>query len=126
MTTTIQTQLDDLGDGSPAWPWYGKLALWSVLIFFIAVPSCTVLTGIDDASVEAAKAEYLKVKYIGEAAAAQDKLALEKQRLETLARLISENGYGPVAARCAVSGWDGKGDRAICEAAEALHAAKRP
>ena len=126
MTTTIQTQLDDLGDGSPAWPWYGKLALWSVLTFFLTVSSCTVLTGIDDASVTAAEAEYLKVKYIGEAAAAQDKLALEKQRLETLERLVSKHGYGPVAARCAIEGWDGKGDRTICTTAESIHAARRP
>jgi len=125
MTTTIQTQLDDL-DGSPAWPWYGKLALWSVLTFFLTVSSCTVLTGIDDASVTAAEAEYLKVKYIGEAAAAQDKLALEKQRLETLESLVAKHGYGPVSARCAVEGWDGTGDRETCERANALHAAKRP
>lgn len=123
MTTTLQTQLDDLGDGSPAWPWYGKLALWSVLTFFLTVSSCTVLTGLDDASVTKAEAEYLKIKYAGEAAAAQDKLALEKQRLATLERLVTEHGYGPVSARCAVEGWDNKNGREACERANALHAA---
>ena len=123
---TLKRQLDDLGDGSPVWPWYGKLALWSVLIFFLTTSSCTVLTGIDDAAVTKAEAEYLKIKYEGEAADSAAKLALEKQRLETLEKLIGGHGYGPVAARCAVEGWDTNGDRETCEDANALHAAKRP
>ncbi len=123
MTTTIQRQLDDL-DGSPKWPWYGKLILWCVLTFFLTVTSCTVLTGIDDASVTKAEAEYLKIKFEGEAAESVAKLALEKQRLATLERLVTEHGYGPVSARCAVEGWDTNSEREACERANALHAVK--
>lgn len=119
---TLKRQLDVL-DGSPAWPWYGKLALWSMLTFFLTVSSCTVLTGIDDASVKKAEAEYLKIKYEGEVAESAAELALEKQRLETLESIITEHGYGPVSARCAVEGWgNNANDRETCEDANALHA----
>lgn len=121
--STLDILTEDEIIGGKVWPWWGKLILWCVLTFFLTVSSCTVLTSIDDAAVTAVEAELLKVKYIGEAAAAQDKLALEKQRLMTLERLVTEHGYGPVSARCAVEGWATGNTREACERANALHAA---
>ncbi len=99
-------------------PWQGKIAVYFILAFFITVPMCTVITGFDDAEVTQAEsaAEVAKIK-------AQAELA--KQQTTAVERFIEEFGYSPMAARCAVYGWDNGSEREICKEASEEQARKQ-
>ncbi len=91
-------------------PWHGKLILYAVLAFFITVPTCTVIVGFDDADVISAESK-------AEVEIAKFRSALQKQQTEAIERLIKDYKFGPVSARCAIVGWNGKAERNLCHRA---------
>ena len=117
--------IESLETPNNQYPWWGKLIMWCVLTIFLSLSSCTVLTSFDDAEVTKAESEAQQIRTEALVRQLGAKLALEKQRLEALETLVKDHNFGPVAARCAILGWDGMSDREICEHAEAIHAAKQ-
>jgi hypothetical protein len=104
----------------PDWkmPWVGKIAVCFILAFFITVPMCTVITGLDDAEVAAAEstAEVARIKAQAEH---------DKQRTTAVERFVQEHNYSPMAARCAVYGWSNSSERTACEEASEEQARKQ-
>ena len=91
-------------------PWVGKVAVFFILAFFITVPACTVITGLDDADVASAESAATVAKIEAEA-------ELVKQKTEAVERLIKDYTFSPMAARCAVYGWTSGNGRVACEKA---------
>ena len=105
-------------------PWMGKAILILVLGFTALVSSCTVLTSFDDEAVAIAEKDLRLAQTEADKVAHTERMALEQKRLDMLKRLIDENGWGPVAARCAVKGWKDDEERQTCQTAEANVKAK--
>ena len=98
-----------------------RLAIILILGSFALFSSCTVITSFDDAEVAKAKAEQIRAEEEGATARGAQAAEMEKARLATIEKLVSEHGYGPVAARCAVKGWPDKGDSTLCSGAMREH-----
>ena len=107
-------------------PWWGRFALIAVLGVMFMLSSCTVLISLDDAEVVSADAEATKARMAADVAESKAELEIEQARLATLERLIEQHNYGPVAARCAVEGWERSSQtREACERANSLHEAAK-
>ena len=102
------TELGELPDWKM--PWVGKIATYFILGFFITVPMCTVVTGFDDAEVAAAESA-------ANVAEIQAKAEYAKQNTVAVERFIKDYNYSPMAARCAVYGWDNASERTLCDEA---------
>ena len=110
----------EIGGDLPEWkmPWVGKIATYFILGFFITVPMCTVVTGFDDADVAAAESA-------AEVARIKAKAELAKQQTAAVEKFVNEYHYSPMAARCAVYGWDNASERTICDEASEEQARKQ-
>ena len=104
----------------PDWkmPWVGKVAIIFILTFFITVPMCTVIVGFDDAEVAQAESA-------AEVARINAKAELAKQQTAAVERFVKDYNYSPMAARCAVYGWDNASERSVCDEASEEHSRKQ-
>lgn len=86
------------------------IASGTLLSLFILFAGCTMHSNTFDA--DRAKGEAVKIRARAELEKAESRI--EELRLEALERLINK-GINPVAARCAVKGWEKNSDRETCE-----------
>lgn len=86
------------------------IASGTLVSLFILFAGCTMHSNTFDA--DRAKGEAVKIKARAELEKAESRI--EELRLEALERLI-DKGINPIAARCAVKGWERTNDRETCE-----------
>ena len=99
------------------------IASGTVLCIFISFTACTMHSNTYDVARSKAEALRLKEEVLiqmekGKAKIriAETKMDAEAKRLDAMERLVIK-GINPLAARCAVEGWDKESEGAICERA---------
>jgi len=92
-----------------------------IVAFFVTVGSCTMHSNSFD---PARLKEEASVKE-AEAKLSAQQLLHKKEQLATLERLINQ-GINPIAARCAVEGWDKNKPDVVCVSAVNSPNTKRP
>ncbi len=86
MLTFIKDIIEKIMNSTYEGPWYGRPMLVVPVVFILSMSSCTVITGFDDAAVYQMQNE------------------MNKERLATMERLISDHGFNAISARCTVMG----------------------
>jgi len=86
------------------------IASGTLLGLFLLFSTCTMHGHVYEE--DRAKGEAVKIRARAELEKAESRI--EELRLEALERLITK-GINPVAARCAVKGWEKNSDRETCE-----------
>jgi hypothetical protein len=83
-----------------------RLILVGVIIVFTIVGGCTAHSNTYDADRKRAEAEYKAEAVKGEIARAE----AEQAKIETIRKMTMDGGINPIAARCAVEGWNDRSD----------------
>ena len=92
-----------------------------IVTLFLTVGSCTMHSN----SIDPARLKEEATIKEAEAKLSAQRLLLEKEQLKTLERLINQ-GINPIAARCAVEGWDKNRPDVVCVSAVNSPNTKRP
>ena len=80
-----------------------KLIAITLCVIVATMASCSMIGGLDDTEIEAEVTKQQEARYQAEIRKNEQASVQEKQRLDTLATLISQ-GVDPQAARCAILG----------------------